>query len=95
MIYTDGTHLVADTLPELHKFAKEIGLNRCYFEGVKKGHPHYDLKNWKKQMLWDGPRKQTFLKTAIQYGAQEVINRIAFEKSRQMLINKEQIKLAL
>lgn len=28
MIYTDGRYIVADTLQELHKFAKSIGLNR-------------------------------------------------------------------
>lgn len=43
MIYTDKIHLVADTLTELHDFAKSIGLKRCYYHGVKKGHPHYDL----------------------------------------------------
>mgnify|MGYP000744649331 CR=1 FL=1 len=43
MVYTDGIHLVADSLNELHSFAEEIGLKRHYFEGVRKGHPHYDL----------------------------------------------------
>jgi hypothetical protein len=47
MIYTDGIHLIADTLPELHKFALSIGLKRHFFEGVKKRHPHYDLTNEK------------------------------------------------
>lgn len=45
MIYTDKIHLVADTLEELHNFAKTVGLKRRYFEGVRKGHPHYDLTN--------------------------------------------------
>lgn len=45
MIYTDGIHLVADSLDELHSFALKIGLNRRYYEGVRKGHPHYDLTN--------------------------------------------------
>lgn len=43
--YTDGVHLVADTLDELHYFAQSIGLKRNYYEGVRKGHPHYDLTN--------------------------------------------------
>ncbi|HUS50347.1 MAG TPA: DUF4031 domain-containing protein [Candidatus Paceibacterota bacterium] len=38
-------HLVADSLEELHNFAISIGLKRHFFEGVKKGHPHYDLTN--------------------------------------------------
>ena len=45
MIYTDKIHLVADSLEELHEFARKIGLKRHFFEGVKKGHPHYDLTN--------------------------------------------------
>jgi len=45
MVYTDKVHLVADSLEELHNFAISIGLKRHFFEGVKKGHPHYDLTN--------------------------------------------------
>ena len=43
MIYTDKIHLVADSLKELHEFAESIGLKRCWFHGLRKGHPHYDL----------------------------------------------------
>lgn len=43
MIYTDNIHLCADTVDELHQFAYKIGLKRCWFHGVRKGHPHYDL----------------------------------------------------
>lgn len=43
MIYTDKVHLVADTLKELHEFAESIGLKRCWFHGLRKNHPHYDL----------------------------------------------------
>ncbi len=47
MIYTDKIHLVATSLKELHSFAEKIGINRCYYEGYKKGHPHYDLiRKW-------------------------------------------------
>ena len=45
MVYTDKIHLVADSLDELHLFAKSIGLKRHFYEGVRKGHPHYDLTN--------------------------------------------------
>lgn len=45
MVYTDNVHLVADSLDELHSFAISIGLKRHFFEGVRKGHPHYDLTN--------------------------------------------------
>lgn len=40
--------MVADTLEELHTYAAKIGLKRSYFEGVKKGHPHYDLTKGKR-----------------------------------------------
>lgn len=42
MIYTDTIHLVADTISELHEFAWQMGLT--VFHGVKKGHPHYDVR---------------------------------------------------
>lgn len=43
MIYTDKIHLVADSLEELHSFASEFGIKRNWFEGMRKGHPHYDV----------------------------------------------------
>lgn len=43
MLYTDRTHLVADTLTELHEFCKSVGIKRCWYEGYRKRHPHYDL----------------------------------------------------
>jgi hypothetical protein len=45
MIYTDSIHLIADSITELHEFASKIELKRCYFHGVRKKHPHYDLTN--------------------------------------------------
>ena len=45
MVYVDKVHMVADSLEELHFFAEKIGLKKHFFEGVRKGHPHYDLTN--------------------------------------------------
>lgn len=42
-LYTDGVHVVADSLDELHTFARDVGLSRSRYHGVRKGHPHYDL----------------------------------------------------
>lgn len=42
MVYTDGKHLVADTVEELHEFATQMGLKREWFQDHPK-HPHYDL----------------------------------------------------
>ena len=46
MIAYDGVHLVATTLKELHAYANVIGLKRCWFEGLRKGHPHYDVPKY-------------------------------------------------
>lgn len=47
-VYIDHVHMVADTLEELHKFAKRISVTRSFFHGTRKGHPHYDLtQQWK------------------------------------------------
>ena len=35
-------HLVADTLPELHEFASQLGLRRTWFQS-KSLYPHYDV----------------------------------------------------
>jgi len=41
MVYTDKTHLIADSLSELHSFAENIGLRREWFQNHRK--PHYDI----------------------------------------------------
>ena len=51
MTYTDGIHLVADTISELHLFASKIGLTKCRYHGFKKGHPHYDLLSMKEAFV--------------------------------------------
>jgi len=66
MIYTDGIHLVADTLAELHAFARTIGLKRHFFHGTRKGHPHYDLTN-------SGIKKKAILKGARFVGIRDVL----------------------
>ncbi len=35
-------HLVADTLPELHGFARRLGLREAWFQ-AKSVYPHYDV----------------------------------------------------
>lgn len=42
MIYVDNTgHMIGDSLDELHKFAKKIGLKSEWFQDHRI--PHYDL----------------------------------------------------
>lgn len=62
------SHMVADTLDELHKMANNIGIARKHFQN-KKGKPHYDIC------------KQNKLK-AIELGANEVNDRKIIEVLR-------------
>jgi len=45
MVYTDGTHLIADNEAELHAFARKIGLKPEWFQNHRI--PHYDLMGCK------------------------------------------------
>ena len=36
-------HMGADTVEEIHAFAAKIWRRRCWFEGLRRGCPHYDL----------------------------------------------------
>lgn len=62
MTYTDGVHLIADSVEELHRFAAGIGLRRAWFQGHPR-HPHYDLTT---------PRKRN---QAVRHGARRVTSR--------------------
>ena len=66
--------MVADTLNELHVFAfNKIGLKRHFFQGARKGHPHYDLTTEQK------------LNKAIENGAKVVGIRKITKLSREMI----------
>lgn len=48
MVYSDGIHMIASTIEELHEFANKIGLHKCYYRNPrKKRHPHYDIMSEK------------------------------------------------
>ncbi len=82
--YTDSTHLVSDSIQELHEFAAKIGLKRHYYEGVKKKHPHYDLKNQNKALLICDITKKTFLQKSQDAGARTVRPRELLLISKKM-----------
>lgn len=65
MVYTDGTHLVADTLEELHEFAAKIGLRPEWFQDHPR-HPHYDT-------ISEGKRRK-----ALKSGAYLLVQRILY-----------------
>lgn len=76
MIYFDGIHIVADSLDELHRFAEQMGIKRCWFEGTRKGHPHYDAPNW--------------AKVAVRANSQFVTKRQVLKISKEMLEKSRQ-----
>ena len=78
MVYIDKVHMVADTLEELHNFAIKIGLKRHYFEGVRKGHPHYDLTN------------KSIREKAIENGAVVVSSKKIVELSHKLVSPKKE-----
>lgn len=41
--WNQSCHLFADSLEELHAFARRIGLRRSWFQTSRGGLPHYDL----------------------------------------------------
>ncbi|WP_372711448.1 DUF4031 domain-containing protein [Hyphomicrobium sp.] len=77
MVYTDKIHLVADSVEELHKFATLICLKRHYYEGVRKGHPHYDLTN------------KYIIEKAIQNGAKIISSRELVGISHKLIHKNE------
>jgi hypothetical protein len=43
----------ADSIEELHQFAARIPVKRCWFHGVRKGHPHYDVNYCQRKSALD------------------------------------------
>lgn len=83
MLFTDKIHLVSDvSIEELHAFAKKIGLKRCWFHGVKKGHPHYDLKNAKGSILYD-ENFDMYISKALRNGASPVTKKEIVEANHR------------
>ena len=66
MVYTDNTHLVADTVEELHSFAVSLGLRREWFQSNPK-HPHYDLFGSMVQKAIDRGAKQISSKEIVMF----------------------------
>lgn len=63
MIYTDYIHVIADSVAELHCFANNFGIKKCWFDSNPK-HPHYDLPKHKKaDMLTEVRAKRVEHKT--------------------------------
>jgi hypothetical protein len=62
-------HMTADTIEELHGFARKIGVNKCWFETSRSGIPHYDLNATNRgealrhgALEWQRATKQKFKK---------------------------------
>ena len=50
MVYFDGIHLVADSIKELHEFARKCGMNIQWYQNHP-AHPHYDVWGWCRQVV--------------------------------------------
>jgi hypothetical protein len=46
---TNGwSHMIADSIEELHNFAKSIGIKKCWYQNKRgKNQPHYDVRESK------------------------------------------------
>lgn len=66
------SHMVADTVEELHAMADKIGVKRVFFQERK--HPHYDVCVSKRKL-------------AIQHGAKEVTEREIVQLARRADVN--------
>lgn len=62
-MYGKACHLMADSLKELQRFARKLGLQRRWLQKSNKGCPHYDLT--------EGMRFQ-----AIKHGAIDISDRL-------------------
>lgn len=65
--YTKSCHLIADSVHELHVFARKIGLKRTWFRDHPRL-PHYDLT--------EGKRRQVVKRGAIEITARELVKRM-------------------
>lgn len=80
MVYVDSernqfrhmvmSHMVADTLEELHTMAQQLGLKRRWFQTSRSGMPHYDICQTKRAL-------------AISFGAVEIDRRKMVELIRR------------
>ncbi len=68
--WSQSCHLIADSLDELHEFAKRIGMKRAWFQNDSRL-PHYDL-NFSRRVV------------AIRAGAIEVDRREFVTKMREL-----------
>ncbi len=71
-------HLLADSLEELHSFAKSIGLKKEWFQGDTK-YPHYDMNENRR-------------KIAVKKGAIEIDKRTTIEKAKKLKAEFDLIK---
>lgn len=77
MVFTDGIHLIAEDVAELHRFARSIGLKACWFHSGSR-HPHYDLLSGKSP-----ERRRMILERAVEMGAIVVTTRMLVKISRR------------
>ena len=67
-------HMSADSLAELHAFAEQIGVKKCWFHNPKRrGMPHYDLGT--------DARKRAVAAGAVEITAREMVDKFRGQTS--------------
>ena len=76
----DGwSHMVADSIEELHKFTARIGIPKRYHHTENKNQPHYDVRRGDEYDL------------AVSNGAKEVARRELLTFLKKLIIRKEDV----
>lgn len=61
-------HLVGDTIPNLHEFAKSVNIKKCWFENKRgKNRPHYDVREIRLQEMLDAGAKLVSSKEVVEF----------------------------
>lgn len=77
MVYTDGKHLIAEDIPELHRFAESVGISRAFFsQGAR--HPHYNLLR-----AGDSELRKNIFNKCVAFGAVHVSTKTLIKISKR------------
>lgn len=71
------SHMVADTVEELHQMADRLNLSRQHFQMSRSGIPHYDVCSSK--------RKQAILNGAVEVSRREMAQHIKQKRGDNLL----------
>ena len=87
-------HMMADTLTELHAFAKQLGIKRCWYH-CNASYPHYDICTETRIIALAFGANLVDRHTIIKYGIQlrNEREKRSSKKNESKLFKESQIKL--